>query len=215
MTDRAALVQRVESRLRAGQPIEADVCDGFERLAPAERAAFAPATAFLGCASACVGPDAAPTSTEDRVHAARLMLLALAAQTADPRWSSRILEQLLDAVMTVHDSEITDLLHALFDLSAEDDGALTTTRAHLIRDVVVLAFTRFRASYDAGDFSWATDRDSSRLEPAQAYLLLLALPEADVRRLRTPISDALAATPFADEARANLAEDGSDPARPA
>jgi hypothetical protein len=140
----------------------------------------------------------------DRVRAARGMLARMLADTADPRWSSRMLDELLDTVMQTPGGEISDTLQALFELSAGDGGKLTKARANLIQDVIRHAFARFHDSFTRSNVTWARERSGGELTAAQAYLLLYALPDAELKRLRAPILAALEGGPFADEAHSEL-----------
>lgn len=150
-----------------------------------------------------------PTADE-RVRAARRFLLRLAADGSDPRWSSRMLEDLLDATMRTPGGEVRDVMRALFELSAGDGGELTPARAHLVQDLVAQASAQFRDSLTRGDVAWARSAAGAGLTPAQAYLLLHALPEAELRRLQAPILAALEGGSYAEEAHREFGDAESD-----
>jgi hypothetical protein len=146
------------------------------------------------------------SSAEERVRAARRMLARLSADTSDPRWSSRMLEQLIDTAMQAPGGTAGDVLQALFELSAQDGGTLTKQRANLIHDVVGHALPRLRDSAVAADVGWMPTPAASELTAAQAYLLLCALPEAELQRQRGAIVAALRDGPFLAEALRELGD---------
>jgi hypothetical protein len=138
------------------------------------------------------------------VQSAKLHLLRLNAQTNDPAWSSLMLERMLDAVMAVPGGEMGDVIVALHDVLGEHHVGLSGPTGHLIVQVVVGACSRNRASYEASDLSRLTGDlldPNSRITPAQAYLMLHALPEAITRQGRDRILTLLSETPYGDEAR--------------
>jgi hypothetical protein len=137
-------------------------------------------------------------------------LRQLGAHTEDPRWSSAVLEGLIDAAAAAPAGRVTDLLCVLCDLLGEV-STIGDATAHLVKDIVVGAFTRQRRSYDAGDLSPIARRvaDGDRPPtPAQAYLALLALPEALLAPCRDAILGALDGTDRGTEAR-RLLDDGA------
>jgi hypothetical protein len=121
-----------------------------------------------------------------------------------PAWSSHVLEKTIEEILSQPGSRIGDVFYALWDLGGKDDVALTKTMAALIRDIVVLCFTRYRTKYDAEDFQWMADRVQQGAAPAQAYLALLALPESLASASRDAIVESLEGTEFHDEAQGML-----------
>ncbi len=96
--------------------------------------------------------------------------------THDPKWSSRVLEQLFETVLVDHQGTMTDLLQG-FDLALRRNGVgLTESVANLIKDVVVIGFTRHKSSYDQTEWGWANHELTGEINAAQAYLFLHALP---------------------------------------
>jgi hypothetical protein len=136
------------------------------------------------------------------------MLLKLGVDSNDPRWSSWMLDRLLDAVTGAPEGSIGDLLHALYDLLGEDSCDLAEPVRNIIKDLVVQCFTQHRASYDATDLRWMVDTIVEGPTRAQAYLGLHAIPPAIMRpRCAVAILKALASTLYWKEAVNTLDED--------
>jgi hypothetical protein len=133
-------------------------------------------------------------------------LRQLGAHTADPRWSSALLDGLIDAAAVAPGGGVIDLVRALYDLLGEV-VTISAPTANLVKDVVVGAFTRHRRSYDAGDLSPIARQVADPGRPptaAQAYLAMLALPEPLLATCRGAIMRALEGTDRAAEARRQL-----------
>ncbi len=93
--------------------------------------------------------------------------------THDPNWSSWVLEQLYETTLGNHQATITDLFRG-FDLALKrDDVDLTESVANLIKDVVVMGFTKYKRSYAQSDWGWANNELARGVSPARAYLFFM------------------------------------------
>jgi hypothetical protein len=137
------------------------------------------------------------------------MMLRVAAHTSDPRWSSQILERLVDAALQPTGALVSDIVQALFEVLAETSPGISDTQANFIRDVGVQVVGRQRRRYSAEDFSWlaGTVRDkSTELTAAQAYLAAYTLPPSMASQCLDIILRSLHATRFEEEVRCELSE---------
>jgi hypothetical protein len=121
--------------------------------------------------------------------------------TWTPAWSSRTLEEAVAEILSAEGASVGDLLAPLWEIAGRAAAMLTPTVANFIRDIVVLAFTRYRALYEAEDFRWLAEGVRSNPTPSQAYLALLALPEDLAEESKASIFEALKGTQFFDEAQ--------------
>jgi hypothetical protein len=136
------------------------------------------------------------------------MLLKLRVDSSDPRWSSLLLDRLLEAVIGTPGGGVGDLLHSLHDLLGEHHGDLTEPVRNIVKDLVVQCFTQHRASYDAVDLRWMVEKTIETPTPAQAYLALHAIPPSIMQpRCAVAIPKALMSTPYWKEAVNTLDED--------
>jgi hypothetical protein len=209
MTDDDAFLTHVRDELHRTRSLSAATCAGFESLTAPTRAAYAHAIAFAGCqgVEASLGIDI-EIAADDRIHATELMLLKLAVDTGAPVWSSHVLEQMERDVLRVRGGEVDDLLRGLAAVLQQHRVPLTDTLANFIKDVVVLAWTQHRDSFDRRDGTWLVGDVRARPTAALAYLALLALPDEQLSAVEEAILGALANSPFAEEANRLLAEDG-------
>lgn len=190
MTDTKQLLIEVEQELLASHRVEPATCGHLAHLSPEGRAAYGPAFGFLGCPAVAVLSGVA-TAEEDRVRAARLMLLKLWVDTGEPRWSSHVLSAMVDAVMATPGGRVADLVTAIYGALGEFACPLTDPMRHFIKDVCVDCFVRHRKAYNAEDFVPAARRlEVDRPTHAQALLCLRAFnlgwlsPKALVNILR-------------------------------
>jgi hypothetical protein len=116
-----------------------------------------------------------------------------------PAWSSRVLEETIERIVSRQNSGLRDLFEALWELAGQPDVPLTRTMANFIHDIIVLCFTRYRSQYDAENLSWMVERVRTGCTPSQAYLALLALPEDLIKQCRDDILSGVKETPFFDE----------------
>jgi hypothetical protein len=168
---------------------------------------------FLGCKSADLpASDARSIPEVDRIRASKLMLLKLHLDTPEPRWSSWMLDRLLESVVGTPGGSVGDLLHALQEILEESSCELSWPVRNLIRDLVVKSFSEHRASYEAADWTWLVRKTIEHSTPAQAYLALLAIPR-DLMQTRCALAilKALEDTPYRQEAVNALEEDLEHP----
>src|SRR5690242_1711717 len=120
MTNLSDFWQRVEHEVRGIRAVSGTTCEIFAGLPLESRMAFGRAMRFLGCKSADLPTsDAVPVPEVDRIRASKLMLLKLHLDTHDPRWSSWMLDRMLEAVMNTPGASVGDLLHALQEVLEE------------------------------------------------------------------------------------------------
>jgi hypothetical protein len=162
----------------------------------------------LGCAVFAARPDTPAIARRHRTQMCRVMLLALAAHTPAPAWTSFQLEQLVVAALQVPGAELSDLVQAVFAVLGETPGAATPAQAGFIRELAQHVIAARRRGHRADDFVWIAVRLADPVLPvteAQAYLALHVLP----RRLRGATRELILRTvtsPLADEVARTLAE---------
>jgi hypothetical protein len=144
---------------------------------------------------------------EHRIEAVRLMMLKLRAHTDEPRWSSRVLDELFEAARQPAGSTIGDIVRGLFDILAECPAEPSDIQTNFIREVSSYVVGRRRREYAAEDFSWLADAftgTNATINAAQAYLAVYTLPPSLAPRCRDSILRALHLTKYEDEARREL-----------
>ena len=148
------------------------------------------------------------TNELDRAEAASSLFDKLEISTQDPKWSSRVLERMLDAVVQAPQGKPTDLIRG-FDLALKKyNVGLTQTLAYLVKDVVVLTFSKAGPLYQRADWQWANEELKAGVNPARCYLFLYALPrERASANAIAAILSGLAETPFLTHAVAELSDD--------
>lgn len=136
------------------------------------------------------------------------MFLDFQIDTHDPKWSSWRLEKLLEAVLKTPQGEVVDVIRGL-DLALKKYNVnLTETVANLVKDVVILSFTRARTAYEQASWGWANDELTKGVSPARCYLFLQALPpEKASPAAVVAILRGLDATPYAAQAVDNRSDD--------
>jgi hypothetical protein len=146
----------------------------------------------------------------DRVDAVKARFQAMEIDTGDPKWSSWVLDRMLDGAVSAPGGSLRDV-YAGLDAALKDYSVrLTETVAHLIRDVVVKGFTQHRSAYEGMDWGWAHEELQQGPSPARCYLFLHALPpEAATPSARAAILRGLEGTDYRQEAR-NAFSDGLD-----
>ena len=122
-----------------------------------------------------------------------------------PVWSSRQLEDTVDAIMRQPGAGVPDLYHAFWRLLDESGDPLTETMTNLIKDIVVWLFMRYRTQYEAAPFQWMVNGVAAG-NSAQAYLAAFALPVKYVPQCRDLILKKLAGTEFEEKARQQSSE---------
>jgi len=190
MTDAKQLLIEVEQELLISRRVGSATCGHFASLSTECRAAYGPAFEFLGCPVVEM-PLGVNTTEEDRVYAARLMLLKLSVDSSEPRWSSHVLSSMVDTVMATPGGRVADLVTAIYGTLGAFDCLLTDPMRHFIKDVCVDCFVRHREKYNSEDFAPAARRlEVYRPTHAQSLLCLRAFnldwlsPKALVNILR-------------------------------
>ncbi len=137
------------------------------------------------------------------------MMLRLGAQSSDPRWSSQVLEHLIEAALQPPGALAGDVVQALFELLAEAPPGLSDAQANFIREVGVHVVGKQRRRYSTENFSWLADmiRDT-QVKPtaAQAYMAAYTLPPPLASQCLDTILDSLYQTRFEKEVRQDLGE---------
>lgn len=198
-----------ERELRTTGAISDATCRAFAAADDESRRGFEALFAFLGCPTEAAAGGEGPVPVSHRVAAVRLMMLRLGAHTSDPRWSSQILERLIEAALQPPGALIGDVVQAVFELLAETPPGLSDTQANFIREVGVHVVGRQRRRYSTEDFSWLAEMiqdASARLTAAQAYLAAYTLPPSLASECLDTILHALHPTRFEDEVKRELAE---------
>jgi hypothetical protein len=124
-----------------------------------------------------------------------------------PAWSSRVLEEEVDRILSASDSRVSDLFKALWPLLEQRKSELNRSLVNFIRDIVILTFTRYRSQYDAADFEWMADKVAAGGTPAQAYLAAMALPPELLHRSRAAILEAMKENQLLDEVTKLVSEE--------
>ena len=149
---------------------------------------------------------------KDRVTAIKKRFKEMGIETGDPKWSSWVLDQLLDSAVSGTGGSLQAVYAALNDALRDYAVQLTHPVASLIRDVVVNGFTRHPSAYKAIDWRWANEELKNAGLPVSCYLFLHALPpeeakaESIVRILR-----GLEGTDYQQEALDTLSDDLEKP----
>jgi len=211
--DMDSFVSQAGFELRNTRTVSQSTRQLWENLAGGRRTAFDRAMVFLGCPPNGKSGKPSPTTSEaDRVAAARLMLLKLALDSDDPRWSSDVLDRLVKAVMGTPDGSVGDLYRALFGVLGDYTPELTKPVAGLIKDLVVKCFTCHRGSYESVDWRQFAENQLAEIvqgnpfTKAQLYLALQAIPPQFVLpALARVIAKGLENTAFQAEAASALA----------
>lgn len=181
MTNTSDFINRVETDLHTtrdrtgGAVISEATKTAYAGLPPASQSAFRQMMAFMGCEMPAI-EGSHHTNPQDRVNAVILMFLDFQIDTHDPKWSSWRLEKLLEAVLNTPQGEVIDLIRG-FDFALEKYRVrLTETVVNLVKDVVILCFTKTRAAYQQANWGWANEELAKGVSPARCYLFLYALP---------------------------------------
>ena len=169
MTDVEKFVWQAENDLRNTRSLTSATCLLWDKLPQEERAAFAPAMEFLGYA-----PQA--ERAEQRIAVARLLLLKLGLDGADPRWSSSVLGRLTEVVLSAPGASVGDLFNALFEIFRDYPAELSNELANFVKDLVIQCHTSHRASYDSVDWLAFAQTISETATQPQLYLVLHAVP---------------------------------------
>lgn len=195
-----------ERELRATGTLSEATCQAFARADEATRRGFEPSFAFLGCPTSGTAAHGDIVPPARRIEAIRLMLLRVRAHTDAPRWSSRMLDDLLEAARQPSGARLGDLVRALFAMLAECPSGLSDVQANFIREIGIHVVGKQRSAYAAEDFSWLTAEANTKINAAQAYLAAYTLPPSLAPACRDAILRALQSTPFEEEVRRDLCD---------
>jgi hypothetical protein len=201
------IITSAEHELRTTGALSDTTCSSFASADEQARRGFEACFAFLGCPVTRALHSDVPAPVDRRVSAIRLMMLRLRAHTSDPRWSSQVLEQFMDAALQPAGAQLSDIVRALFALLAEAPPGLSDTQANLIREICIHVVGKQRRRYSAEDFSWFADMlvdPSTKPTAAQAYLAAYTLPPSLALQCRDSILQALHLTRFEDEVKQEL-----------
>jgi hypothetical protein len=144
----------------------------------------------------------------DWVEAVKARFRELEIDSGDPKWSSWVLDRLLEQAASAPGGSLQALYAGLDAALVDGSVPLTETVAHLIQDVVVKGFTRDRSAYDGIDWGWAVEGLKQGASPARCYLFLHALPpEAVTVNARAAILRGLEGTDYEQEAQEILSEE--------
>jgi hypothetical protein len=201
------IITSAERELRTTGAISDTTCRSFVAADDQARRGFEACFAVLGCAVTGAPSGDAPVAVDRRVTAIRLMMLRLGVHTTDPRWSSHMLERLMDAALQPPGAQLGDIVRAFFGLLAEAAPGLSDTQANLIRAIGIHVVGVQRRRYSTEDFSWFVDMimdPSTQLTAAQAYLAAYTLPPPLGLQCRDSILRALHSTRFENEVKREL-----------
>ena len=139
---------------------------------------FESCLALLGAAVFAPDPDGPLAARRHRIAACRLLLLALAAHTDAPRFTTLQLEQLVEAVIAIPGAQLGDIALALFALLGESRGECTPLQIALIDELDSLLVAR---NVRVDDYVWIALRVADPSLPvtaAQAYFARRAMRQA-------------------------------------
>jgi hypothetical protein len=146
----------------------------------------------------------------DRIDAVEARFKAMEIDTGDPKWSSWVLDRMLEGAVSAPGGSLRDV-YAGLDAALKDYSVrLTETVAQLIRDVVVKGFTQHRSAYEGMDWGWAIEELAHGPSPVRCYLFLHALPpESATPSACVAILRGLEGTDYHQEGR-NMLSDSLD-----
>ncbi len=202
-----AILLSAERELRATGALSEATCLAFAQADPDVRRGFESSFAFLGCPAVVAAAHGDVVPPQHRVEAVRLMLLRLRAHTDEPRWSSRVLDELCETARRPAGSTIGDIVRGLFAVFAECPVGLTDIQANFIQEVSTYIVGRRHREYAIEDFSWLADAltgTNATDNAAQAYLAVHTLPPPLASKCRDSILRALHLTRFEDDVRREL-----------
>ncbi len=133
---------------------------------------------FLRCTVFAPTPDLPPLPRRRRVQACRLMLVALGAHTARPRWTVLEIEQLVEGAMQLPGAELSDLAQAQFALLGETTDPITPAQESFLEELGRQIGDKRRLGHSADDFVWIAVRLADPVLPhtsAQAFFAARAL----------------------------------------
>ncbi|MEU0878221.1 hypothetical protein ABZ345_06450 [Lentzea sp. NPDC005914] len=207
MTDLSAFLDHATGDVAATRKVGAESWAAYEELDPGTRQALRPVAAFLGHQDATPDGSPAPVDPATRRRIAALMLLRFAIDTDEPVWSSKALEDLVSAQLSLPGGGVCDVFAAALDLWSHHDPELSPAVLNFARALALLCFTQFRRSYQTCDFTELLDQFAAHPSRAGAYLLAHALPPEHWAAGRPAILAALDGTALRDQMELMLSDD--------
>jgi hypothetical protein len=198
------IITSAERELRTAGTLSDTTCRSFTTADDQVRHGFEACFAFLGCAVVDAPISDPPVPVDSRITAIRLMMLRLRVHTDDPRWSSQLLERMIEAALQPPGAQLSDIMRAFFSLLAEPPPGLSDTQANLIRDIGVHVVGKQRRRYAVENLDWFAELlldQNSKPTAAQAYLAAYTLPPALAAQCVEPILQALRSTRFEEEVK--------------
>src|SRR4051812_710877 len=113
------LLQSADRELRTTGALSEATCQAFAAADDEMRRGLEASFAFLGCPSGTAVASTEPVPAARRIAATRLMMLRLGVHSSDPRWSSQVLDRLIEAALQPPGALVGDIVQALFELLAE------------------------------------------------------------------------------------------------
>jgi hypothetical protein len=111
------------------------------------------------------------------------------------------LERALEQILSAPDSDVGDVLRALWGLLGVSNAPLDLAMTNFIHDLIVECFTRYRTRYLSSNHEWMISALKRRPTEAQAYLALIALPQSLLGATQEDILAALAGSNFLADVR--------------
>lgn len=207
MTDLSTFLDRATGDVATTRKVGAESWAAYEELDSGTRLALRKVAAFLGHQDEIAAGDPAPIDPAARRRIAALLLLRFAIDTDEPVWSSKALEDLVEAQLSLPGGGVDDVFAAAIGIWARHDPPLSPAVVNFVRAITVLCFTQYRRSYQAGDFTGLIDEFGAHPSRAGAYLLAHALGPEHWAAARPVILAALDGTPQHDQVDLMLSED--------
>jgi hypothetical protein len=182
MVDKITTLKHIEESIRDNQLTRLQgLCNELKKIPSQEFAAYAYAMSFIGCDDIDFSSvDKATTKQDDRILAARIMLLKLGLSTMLPHWSSSIIDNLWKCVLSTNGGRFSDLFIALFSLFNEFRHELTNLTANFVEDITykgkIQLWSQYRDLYAVDDFEWLLAKTKKEMLLVEYYLTLFILP---------------------------------------
>ena len=170
-----------------------------------DKTGFMSKTILESAATGTAPPSSSSSIQAERIDEVRRALMNLGLHCGDPRWSSDVLDRILKTAMDKPNGSVEDIIRALFKILGYYSPELNSSTAHLIKEIVVNCFTRYRTSYDSVEWNPIVDNLKADESKSQLYLALHAIPPQFINfELAKSISEGLHTTLFREEAEQSL-----------
>ena len=208
MISKITYLEQIKKVVQGSRNFDQEFCGEYQKLNKEDQFPVARLLNFFGCAAIKIPAEynSKEVDEEDRLAVIELMLLYLFVQTGEPKWSSLIFEKMFNVIMDTPGGGIKDIYTTLYNLLAKI-SKLSTPMANFIQEVYITSFRRYNQSFKQVDFNSIILNGNNKINEAQAYLLLLSVPENEVFKYKSTILKALAGTSFFTEAEQILSED--------